>query len=161
MYRKGIPEVLRQKILKDTLWRLKLSAQLLLNDSLDGQWNATYGDSAGAELCSPETLLRLPHRVSGCLTLGGWARPQSEPQPGAPHWPPGTAWPSLERSEPLSPMQETTWKCSWRKCIFLGAHFFLCLSIFCVYLLTKLIVKLQKRMKPPEFWLDLGGGKGE
>lgn len=87
MYRKGIPEVLRQKILKDTLWRLKLSAQLLLNDSLDGQWNATYGDSAGAELCSPETLLRLPHRVSGCLTLGGWGQTSVR----APAWCPSLA----------------------------------------------------------------------
>lgn len=166
MYRKVIPEVLRQKILKDTAWRLKLSAQLLLNDSLDGQWNATSGDRAGAEQCSPETLLRLHRWVSGVFTSGspGWGgcagpEPGQSParaRPGAP-----TA-PQLEGSEPLSPTQDKQLhgKCRLRD-MYISRHTlfseFAC--ILAEYLLPKLTVKLQKHVKPQKSDLNLVGEK--
>lgn len=169
MYRKVIPEVLRQKILKDTQWRLKSSAQLLLNDSLDGQWNATYGNSAGAELCSPETLLGLPAGSLGVSPRGarGGLGQSCQTPIRAPAW--CSSLPlrhSLTLScRGLSPRvlhktRNHTESAGWGKCIFPGARFFMCLPVFwlCIYC-SNLQLNYKNIWSPQNFDLILAGEK--
>lgn len=62
--------------------------------------------------------------------------------------------PQLERSKPLCPTQDKTLhgKCRLREMYISRCTLFYVLAcILAVYLLLKLIVKLQKHMKPPEF----------
>lgn len=151
MYRKVIPEVLRQKTLKARRWRLKWSAQLLLNDSLAGQWNATSGDSGGAELLAG-ALLGLP-AGSGC-----------EPSPvplAAPGCPGRHSRASAGEPRALHETRNCTESAAWGKWLFLDTHIFCVACILAVCLLLRLTIKLQKHVKPSEFWLGLRGEKGK
>lgn len=156
MYRKVIPEVLRLKILKKFLkhfhlhrpWRLKFRAQLLLNDAVAGQWNATRGDGAGAELRSPGPARVTAPAVSGAAEPG--PRPR-QAQPGL----------SCTAPSPWALHKTRNYTESAGKCLFLDTLF----SVLPVFWLSTCCSGLQSNYEnmwnAQNFDLNLVGKKGK